>query len=132
MNSLICIAIQLNFILKQGRFPDDEKKQRFHYLCRPSVEKCWKGKLQALEIMEQFELVGTGRFELPICGRERQAERESACKMLSEAPIGESKDLTPAPRTLLFVRLRCASAYRPWGASWGGSNTLLPISKLFT
>ena len=70
------------------------------------------------------ELVGTGRFELePNCGRERgKAERESAGAILtlslSKGPIGaESKDLTPAPlASFYFVRLRYATAQRPWGA----------------
>jgi len=50
------------------------------------------------------------------------AERESAGEILtlslSKGPIGaESKDLTPAHlASFYFVRLRYATAQRPWGA----------------
>ena len=55
------------------------------------------------------QLVGTGRFELPICGRERgNAERESASEILSDAPTSaDPKDLTPAPLARFYS---CVSA----------------------
>ena len=45
-------------------------------------------------------MVGTGRFELPICVRERSEGSHAR-----------------APRTLLFVRLRYAAAHRALGCS---------------
>jgi hypothetical protein len=64
-------------------------------------------------------MVGTGRFELPNCGRERgKAWRAKSCAWLVEGRSGaESKDLTPAP----LARFCFAPALRygrntPWGA----------------
>jgi hypothetical protein len=54
----------LNFILKQGRFPDDERNSHFTTYVARQLKSVEMVNLQALEIMEQFELVALADYSI--------------------------------------------------------------------